>query len=208
VPAFAAQSGPRITPKGGVSFYANGYHSPPFVSVEQPCPYCGPMNFASSSDMQAVNHAIVLTATTSSGNLPRLQQQHVGQLVELLLRPARIRDVNTATATSDPVAAAEVRHSLIRVSLLQSAASLRLACLAGQTQYSRPNSVEQPWFTKRSRTHVLREVMNGIRYVQRYGIPWNAMPKVAVRQLISGRAFDRGTPLRRNTWLRRLTACG
>jgi len=25
VPAFAAQSGPRITPKGGVSFYANGY---------------------------------------------------------------------------------------------------------------------------------------------------------------------------------------
>jgi len=27
VPAFAAQSGPRITPKGGVSFYANGYHT-------------------------------------------------------------------------------------------------------------------------------------------------------------------------------------
>ncbi len=27
VPAFAAQSGPRITPKGGVSFYANGYHA-------------------------------------------------------------------------------------------------------------------------------------------------------------------------------------
>ncbi len=27
VPAFAAQSGPRITPQGGVSFYANGYHS-------------------------------------------------------------------------------------------------------------------------------------------------------------------------------------
>ncbi len=25
MPAFAAQSGPRITPKGGVSFYANGY---------------------------------------------------------------------------------------------------------------------------------------------------------------------------------------
>jgi putative transposase len=29
----------------------------------------------------------------------------------------------------------------------------------------------------RPRTHVLREVMNGIRYVQRYGIPWDAMPK-------------------------------
>jgi len=27
VPAFAAQSGPRITPKGGVSFYANGYEA-------------------------------------------------------------------------------------------------------------------------------------------------------------------------------------
>lgn len=29
----------------------------------------------------------------------------------------------------------------------------------------------------RPRTHVLREVMNGIRYVQRYGIPWDALPK-------------------------------
>lgn len=29
----------------------------------------------------------------------------------------------------------------------------------------------------RPRTHALREVMNGIRYVQRYGIPWDAMPK-------------------------------
>ena len=29
----------------------------------------------------------------------------------------------------------------------------------------------------RPRTHVLREVMNGIRYVQRYGVPWDAMPK-------------------------------
>jgi transposase len=29
----------------------------------------------------------------------------------------------------------------------------------------------------RPRVHVLREVMNGIRYVQRYGIPWDALPK-------------------------------
>ena len=29
----------------------------------------------------------------------------------------------------------------------------------------------------RPRTHTLREIMNGIRYVQRYGIPWDAMPK-------------------------------
>jgi putative transposase len=29
----------------------------------------------------------------------------------------------------------------------------------------------------RPREHVLREIMNGIRYVQRYGIPWDAMPK-------------------------------
>ena len=29
----------------------------------------------------------------------------------------------------------------------------------------------------RPRTHALREVMNGIRYVQRYGVPWDAMPK-------------------------------
>lgn len=29
----------------------------------------------------------------------------------------------------------------------------------------------------RPRLHMLREVMNGIRYVQRYGIPWDAMPK-------------------------------
>lgn len=29
----------------------------------------------------------------------------------------------------------------------------------------------------RPRTHVLREIMNGIRYVQRYGVPWDAMPK-------------------------------
>jgi len=45
------------------------------------------------------------------------EQQHVGQLVELALRPARIKDVrqhvnngeNTATATSIPVAASRVR---------------------------------------------------------------------------------------------------
>lgn len=29
----------------------------------------------------------------------------------------------------------------------------------------------------RPRVHRLREIMNGIRYVQRYGIPWDAMPK-------------------------------
>jgi transposase len=29
----------------------------------------------------------------------------------------------------------------------------------------------------RPRVHTLREIMNGIRYVQRYGIPWDAMPK-------------------------------
>jgi putative transposase len=29
----------------------------------------------------------------------------------------------------------------------------------------------------RPRQHMLREVMNGIRYVLRYGIPWDAMPK-------------------------------
>ena len=29
----------------------------------------------------------------------------------------------------------------------------------------------------RPRVHRLREVMNGIRYVQRYGVPWDAMPK-------------------------------
>lgn len=29
----------------------------------------------------------------------------------------------------------------------------------------------------RPRTHSLREIMNGIRYVQRYGVPWDAMPK-------------------------------
>lgn len=29
----------------------------------------------------------------------------------------------------------------------------------------------------RPRKYALREVMNGIRYVQRYGIPWDAMPK-------------------------------
>ena len=29
----------------------------------------------------------------------------------------------------------------------------------------------------RPRVHVLREIMNGIRSVQRYGIPWDAMPK-------------------------------
>jgi putative transposase len=27
------------------------------------------------------------------------------------------------------------------------------------------------------RQHMLRQVMNGIRYVLRYGIPWDAMPK-------------------------------
>lgn len=31
--------------------------------------------------------------------------------------------------------------------------------------------------TGRPRQHTLREVINGIRYVQRYGIPWDAMPK-------------------------------
>jgi putative transposase len=29
----------------------------------------------------------------------------------------------------------------------------------------------------RPRVHRLREIMNGIRYVQRYGIPWDALPK-------------------------------
>ena len=29
----------------------------------------------------------------------------------------------------------------------------------------------------RPRVYVLREIMNGIRYVQRYGIPWDALPK-------------------------------
>lgn len=29
----------------------------------------------------------------------------------------------------------------------------------------------------RTREHSLREVINGIRYVQKYGIPWDAMPK-------------------------------
>src|ERR671928_2155709 len=29
----------------------------------------------------------------------------------------------------------------------------------------------------RPRVHVLREIMNGIRYVQRYGIPWDALPR-------------------------------
>ena len=29
----------------------------------------------------------------------------------------------------------------------------------------------------RPRRHGLREIMNGIRYVQRYGVPWDAMPK-------------------------------
>src|SRR3954471_20649331 len=29
----------------------------------------------------------------------------------------------------------------------------------------------------RPRTYSLEEVINGIRYVQRYGIPWDAMPK-------------------------------
>src|ERR1700674_974454 len=29
----------------------------------------------------------------------------------------------------------------------------------------------------RPRTHSLREIVNGIRYVQKYGIPWDAMPK-------------------------------
>jgi putative transposase len=29
----------------------------------------------------------------------------------------------------------------------------------------------------RPRVHGLREIMNGIRYVQRYGIPWDALPK-------------------------------
>ena len=29
----------------------------------------------------------------------------------------------------------------------------------------------------RPRVHLLREILNGIRYVQRYGIPWDALPK-------------------------------
>ena len=29
----------------------------------------------------------------------------------------------------------------------------------------------------RRRTHSVREIVNGIRYVQKYGIPWDAMPK-------------------------------
>lgn len=29
----------------------------------------------------------------------------------------------------------------------------------------------------RNRTHSVREIINGIRYVQKYGIPWDAMPK-------------------------------
>ena len=29
----------------------------------------------------------------------------------------------------------------------------------------------------RPRRHLLREIINGIRYVQRYGVPWDAMPK-------------------------------
>ena len=33
------------------------------------------------------------------------------------------------------------------------------------------------WGLGRPRTHVLREVMNAIRYVQRYGVPRDAMPK-------------------------------
>ncbi|ACL58299.1 IS5 family transposase [Methylobacterium nodulans] len=31
--------------------------------------------------------------------------------------------------------------------------------------------------TGRPRTYPIRDIMNGIRYVQRYGIPWDAMPK-------------------------------
>lgn len=31
--------------------------------------------------------------------------------------------------------------------------------------------------TGRPRVHSVREIINGIRYVQRYGIPWDAMPK-------------------------------
>lgn len=34
-----------------------------------------------------------------------------------------------------------------------------------------------PQGTGRPRRHLLREIMNGIRYVLRYGIPWDAMPK-------------------------------
>ena len=34
-----------------------------------------------------------------------------------------------------------------------------------------------PTGTGRPRRYVLREIMNGIRYVLRYGIPWDAMPK-------------------------------
>src|SRR3712207_2493035 len=29
----------------------------------------------------------------------------------------------------------------------------------------------------RPRVHVIREIINGVRYVQRYGIPWDALPK-------------------------------
>ena len=34
-----------------------------------------------------------------------------------------------------------------------------------------------PQGSGRPRLHLLREIMNGIRYVLRYGIPWDAMPK-------------------------------
>ena len=34
-----------------------------------------------------------------------------------------------------------------------------------------------PQGSGRPRRHLLREIMNGIRYVLRYGIPWDAMPK-------------------------------
>lgn len=52
---------------------------------------------------------------------------------------------NTATATSDPVAAAKVRHWPARVSPLRSDASLHPACVAERTQCSPSGSVEQPW---------------------------------------------------------------
>ncbi len=42
VPAFAAQSGPRITPKGGVSFYANGYDT--LIPIQVPATYGGPLH--------------------------------------------------------------------------------------------------------------------------------------------------------------------
>src|SRR3712207_9111268 len=60
----------------------------------------------------------------------------------------------------------------------------------------------------RPRVHLLREIMNGIRYVQRYGIPWDALPKdlpphsicYDYWRLLTDRGHrGRGSPCRRNT---------